>query len=72
MLVGLARRGLGDRRVGFETINGAVGVVVRDDDAIDSVTLLEVDAGRVRAVHVVRNPDKLRFLERQFAGRARS
>jgi RNA polymerase sigma-70 factor, ECF subfamily len=65
MLIGLARRGFGELRVGFETINGQVAIVVRDDLQIDSVTHLELDGPHVRTVHVVRNPDKLRFLERQ-------
>jgi RNA polymerase sigma-70 factor, ECF subfamily len=70
MLVGLARRGFGARSLSFESINGAVGIVVRDEVEIDSVTIFESDGARVCAVHLVRNPDKLRFLERQFARRS--
>jgi RNA polymerase sigma-70 factor (ECF subfamily) len=65
MLIGLARKGFGSRRIELESINGALGIVVRDEVEIDSVTLFECDGARISAVHIVRNPDKLRFVERQ-------
>jgi RNA polymerase sigma-70 factor (ECF subfamily) len=42
-------------------VNGAPGVVIRDPIAT-SVISLTIDAGRITAIDVVRNPDKLRGL----------
>ncbi|MGW3404668.1 hypothetical protein [Streptomyces zhihengii] len=40
-------------------VNGAPGLVVRDLDGVLAVVSVTVDAGRITAVDVVRNPDKL-------------
>jgi RNA polymerase sigma-70 factor (ECF subfamily) len=47
------------------TINGAPGLVVRSSATGDAAWSFDVVDGRIRAIYVMRNPDKLRrFLER--------
>ncbi|MEU6041710.1 RNA polymerase sigma factor SigJ [Actinomadura sp. NPDC047616] len=46
----------------FATVNGAAGLVLRAPDDVLSVASFTVDAGRVVAVDVVRNPDKLTYV----------
>ena len=46
------------------TINGAPGLLMRHPLAGDGTYSFDIDAGRIRSIYVVRNPDKLRaFLE---------
>ncbi|HEX4307317.1 MAG TPA: RNA polymerase sigma factor SigJ [Solirubrobacterales bacterium] len=45
----------------FARVNGAAGLVVHDRHST-SVVSLTIDAGRIAAVDIVRNPDKLRGL----------
>ena len=46
------------------TINGAPGLHMRDAIAGDGTYSFDIADGRIRAIYVVRNPDKLRgFLE---------
>jgi RNA polymerase sigma-70 factor (ECF subfamily) len=45
----------------FVRVNGAAGLVVRDDNTT-SVVSLTIDSGRIIAVDIVRNPEKLRGL----------
>ncbi|MGI5227638.1 RNA polymerase sigma factor SigJ [Actinoallomurus sp. CA-142502] len=47
------------RRVRTALVNGAVGLVLEDADGVRSVLAATVDAGRITALDVVRNPDKL-------------
>lgn len=47
------------RRVGMVTVNGAPGLVLRDADCVLSVISFTVDGGRITAIDVIRNPDKL-------------
>jgi RNA polymerase sigma-70 factor (ECF subfamily) len=62
LVIGLARREVG-AVVRRAEVNGRPGVLVSvDGAAVDSVLTVTVDAGRVAAVHIVRNPDKLRRL----------
>lgn len=42
-------------------INGLPGLVTREADGLQT-TALEIDGGQVRAIYVMRNPDKLRHL----------
>jgi RNA polymerase sigma-70 factor, ECF subfamily len=60
-LVGLSRssvrRGLAANGR-LARVNGATGLVITDDEAT-SVVSLTIDAGRIVAVDIVRNPDKL-------------
>ena len=47
------------------TINGAPGLLMRHPIAGDGTYSFDITDGRIRAIYVVRNPDKLRgFLER--------
>jgi RNA polymerase sigma-70 factor, ECF subfamily len=41
------------------TVNGAPGLVLRDADGVLTVISFTVDGGRITALDVVRNPDKL-------------
>ncbi|WP_230421145.1 RNA polymerase sigma factor SigJ [Actinomadura soli] len=50
------------------TINGAPGVVARGIDGHLSVAAITVDAGRIVAVDVIRNPDKLTTVQELDAG----
>ena len=56
-LLALTRRP--PRHVGMATVNGAPGLVLRDADGVLSVVSFTVDGGRIAAIDVVRNPDKL-------------
>jgi RNA polymerase sigma-70 factor (ECF subfamily) len=47
---------------GFAEVNGAPGLVVREGEVL-SVVALSIDGGRIVAVDIVRNPDKLRHVE---------
>jgi RNA polymerase sigma-70 factor (ECF subfamily) len=47
------------RRIAMATVNGAPGLVLRDADGVLSVISFTVDGGRIAAIDVVRNPDKL-------------
>jgi RNA polymerase sigma-70 factor (ECF subfamily) len=47
-------------RLGF--VNGLPGFITREMDGELSTTALEIEDGKVAAVYVVRNPDKLRHL----------
>jgi RNA polymerase sigma-70 factor (ECF subfamily) len=44
-------------------VNGAHGLLVEGEGTV-SVIALTVDAGRIRAIDMIRNPDKLRHLAR--------
>ena len=56
------------RKYGMETthrigrVNGAPALLTYDADTLSSVTTLDIDGGRIRAVYGVRNPDKLRHV----------
>ena len=56
-LLALARRP--PRSVRMASVNGAPGVVMRDADGVLTVIAFTVDAGRITALDVMRNPDKL-------------
>jgi RNA polymerase sigma-70 factor (ECF subfamily) len=47
-------------RAGF--VNGLPGFVTRENDGEFSTTALEIEDGKIAAIYVVRNPDKLRHL----------
>src|SRR5262249_10339111 len=47
------------RQIVMATVNGAPGLVLRDADGVLSVISFTVDQGRIAAIDVVRNPDKL-------------
>jgi RNA polymerase sigma-70 factor (ECF subfamily) len=63
-LVGLGRaaaRAGREVRGRFARVNGATGLIVEDGETT-SVVSLTIDAGRIVALDIVRNPDKLRRL----------
>jgi len=41
------------------TVNGGPGLVMRDADGVLTVIAFTIDAGRITALDVIRNPDKL-------------
>jgi hypothetical protein len=52
-------------RIQLVTINGAPGLLMRHPIAGNSAYSFDIADGRIRAIYVVRNPDKLRgFLAR--------
>ena len=60
MLIGLRRfRSDDPGSARFVAINGSPGVITRNADGSLSVMTFAFEAGRVKAVYVVRNPDKL-------------
>lgn len=48
--------------VRFATINGLPGFVTRESDGVLQTTALLIEDSRIRAIYVMRNPDKLRHL----------
>jgi RNA polymerase sigma-70 factor (ECF subfamily) len=53
-------RGSGDLRI--VDVNGMPGLLIRGRDGIPTVTAFTIDDGRIAAIDVVRNPEKLRAL----------
>src|SRR5262249_22695629 len=47
-------------------VNGEAAMLMRIDGRLDSVYTFSCDAGGITAIRVVRNPDKLQYLERQL------
>jgi len=56
-LIALARRP--PRSLRMATVNGVPGLVMRDGDGVLTVIAFTIDAGRITAMDVMRNPDKL-------------
>src|SRR5262245_13222339 len=56
-----------DFRVRFATINDLPGVIVEAPEGVVQTTAFEIEDGVIRALYVVRNPDKLRHLARPRA-----
>jgi RNA polymerase sigma-70 factor (ECF subfamily) len=73
VLVGIWRtarsQGISIDNVGFDIVevNEEPALVLRLDGRVDSVYTMTIDDGAIAALRIVRNPDKLRFLERQLA-----
>jgi RNA polymerase sigma-70 factor (ECF subfamily) len=55
--------GLAASQVRPATVNGLAGFVVREEDGLIDTMAFEVRDGRVAAIYVVRNPDKLRHVK---------
>ena len=71
-LVGATRKGWRkDFTLRFATINGLPGVIVALPHGPVQTTAFEIDGGVIRALYVVRNPDKLRHLAAQSAPHVR-
>jgi RNA polymerase sigma-70 factor, ECF subfamily len=63
-LVGATRKGWReDFTLRFATINGLPGVIVDGSEGPVQTTAFEIDGNVIRALYVVRNPDKLRYLK---------
>ena len=45
-------------------VNGLPGFITREADGILQTTALLIENDRVKAIYVMRNPDKLRYVER--------
>jgi RNA polymerase sigma-70 factor (ECF subfamily) len=60
--VALTRKGGDPSTLRFVDVNGMPGVFVRDWDGTANVAAFTVDAGRIVAIDIVRNPEKLRGL----------
>jgi RNA polymerase sigma-70 factor (ECF subfamily) len=62
-LAGAVRKGwTDDLSVHFDTINGLPGLIVRGRNGLVQTIAFEIEGGVVKAIYVVRNPDKLRHL----------
>lgn len=67
-LIGAARKGWRDDfTLRFATINGLPGIVIESPEGTVQTTAFEIEDGVIRAVYVVRNPDKLRHLRESAA-----
>ncbi len=51
-----------DFRIRFTVINGLPGIMVVGDDGAKQASAFELEGGLVKAIYVVRNPDKLRHI----------
>jgi RNA polymerase sigma-70 factor, ECF subfamily len=61
--VALSRKGADPATLRLVDVNGMPGMMVRDWDGHHNVAAFTVDDGRITAIDVVRNPDKLQGLE---------
>jgi len=63
-LAGVARKGAGFATIEVRaaTINGLPGFVLRSEDGAIDTMVFESRAGRITAIYVTRNPDKLRHV----------
>ena len=55
--------------LGVAEVNGEPAMLVRVSGRLDSVYVMSVESGQIATIRVVRNPDKLRYIERQLAAR---
>ena len=64
-LTGVARSGLRENfTLRFATINGLPGFIVDGSEGPVTTAAFEIEGDVIRALYVVRNPDKLRHLAR--------
>jgi RNA polymerase sigma-70 factor (ECF subfamily) len=62
-LAGVVRKGwTDDMTIRFETINGLPGMIVSGPQGLMQTNAFEIVDGVVKAIYIVRNPDKLRHL----------
>jgi RNA polymerase sigma-70 factor (ECF subfamily) len=66
-MVNLTRRHAGHLTARAASVNGDVGSVVSIDGTVDLVTAFELEGGRVVAIRMVRNPDKLAHVDDSLA-----
>jgi RNA polymerase sigma-70 factor (ECF subfamily) len=63
-LTGVVRKGWTDDLSGrFQAINGLPGLVLSGSAGLVQTNAFEIEDGVVKAIYVVRNPDKLRHLK---------
>jgi RNA polymerase sigma-70 factor (ECF subfamily) len=58
----------GSDLVRYATINGLPGFVTREGDGMVQTTAFEIEDGRIAAIYIQRNPEKLRHLEAAHRG----
>jgi len=64
--VGATRKGWReDFTMRFASVNGLPGVIVDAPEGPVQTAAFEIDHDTIRAIYVVRNPDKLRHLAKQ-------
>ncbi|KRA83548.1 sigma-70 family RNA polymerase sigma factor [Altererythrobacter sp. Root672] len=56
-------RGYRGALIRFAFVNGLPGFITREADGVLQTTALVIEEGKVRAIYVMRNPDKLQHLE---------
>jgi len=62
-LAGAVRKGwTDDMTVHLDTINGLPGMIVSGANGLVQTNAFEIENGVIKAIYVVRNPDKLRHL----------
>jgi RNA polymerase sigma-70 factor (ECF subfamily) len=61
-VVALARKGADAATARIVDVNGMPGIVMRDWDGTPNVAAFTVDGGRITAIDIVRNPEKIRDL----------
>ena len=62
-LIGVSRKGIRDATARFALVNGLPGLIVEGASGLIQTVALEIaEDDRIRAVYVVRNPEKLRHL----------
>lgn len=73
LFAGLARKQPpgSSRLVALRRIDGLPGLVTLEPDGLLQTTALQIEDDRIRAIYVMRNPDKLARLGRSFADAAR-
>jgi RNA polymerase sigma-70 factor (ECF subfamily) len=70
LVVGLARKGLTDPNpeIRPSEINGQFALAIREFGTVHSLTTIEAEDGRITAVYVIRNPDKLARMAQSISG----
>ena len=61
--IGRLQRGNYGELIRFAWVNGLPGFVTREADGVLQTTALLIEHDRIKAIYVMRNPDKLRHLE---------
>lgn len=61
-LIGVSKIGRANLETRFAIVNSAPGVLVYRDGHLSQTTTIEAVDGRIRAIYIVRNPEKLKHL----------
>jgi len=70
--VGIRRRATTPIRFELASVNGGVGAIVYAGDCLDRVVSIELAGDRIRAIYMVRNPEKLRHVSGPSGGSGRN